>query len=184
MKILWSALLHRATIIISLSSALCPILAVDVVKATQEQQRYGANADWIVGLLYGGAHWRHLADTIEPSICVGYAALCQKITLAICSILCQISGSVQGPTFERWRFWIKIQYLLRFSFTFMTNYYQRWRATRFITIQENSLEVVRTTGGDFRSWITNVMYQKFSESRFISLQYLLDIELLRGIFYF
>ena len=34
------------------------------------QNRYGANTD-------GGAHWRHLANTIEPSVCGGDAALCQ-----------------------------------------------------------------------------------------------------------
>jgi len=30
-----------------------------------------------------GAHWRHLANTIEPSMCGGDAALCQ-ITLSTC----------------------------------------------------------------------------------------------------
>jgi len=30
--------------------------------------------------LYMGAHWRHLANTTEPSVCGGDAALCQ-ITL-------------------------------------------------------------------------------------------------------
>ena len=32
-----------------------------------------------------GAHWRHLANTTEPSMCGGDAALCQ-ITLTTCSI--------------------------------------------------------------------------------------------------
>jgi len=29
--------------------------------------------------LYIGAYWRHLANTIEPSMCGGDAALCQLI---------------------------------------------------------------------------------------------------------
>jgi len=37
-------------------------------------------------VLDGGTHWRHLANTIEPSLCSGDAALCQicKITLTDC----------------------------------------------------------------------------------------------------
>ena len=35
------------------------------------------------GVLNSGAHWHHLANTIEPSVCGGDAALCQ-ITLSIC----------------------------------------------------------------------------------------------------
>ena len=31
-----------------------------------------------------GAHWRHLANTTKPSMCIGDAALC-KITLSTCS---------------------------------------------------------------------------------------------------
>jgi len=31
---------------------------------------------------HGSAHWRHLANTIEPSVCGGDAALCQ-ITLTM-----------------------------------------------------------------------------------------------------
>ena len=34
-------------------------------------------------VLNGGAHWRHLANTTEPSVCGGDAALCQ-ITLTTC----------------------------------------------------------------------------------------------------
>ena len=37
----------------------------------------------IFGFLYMGAHWRHLANTTEPSECSGDAALCQ-ITLTTC----------------------------------------------------------------------------------------------------
>jgi len=33
--------------------------------------------------LHGKAHWRHLANTIEPSVCGGNTVLCQ-ITLTIC----------------------------------------------------------------------------------------------------
>jgi len=33
---------------------------------------------------HGRAHWRHLANTIEPSVCGGDAALCQ-ITLTTCA---------------------------------------------------------------------------------------------------
>jgi len=36
----------------------------------------------------GTAHWRHLAYTIEPSVCGGDAVLCQ-ITLTTCSLLRQ-----------------------------------------------------------------------------------------------
>jgi len=37
-------------------------------------------------ILYMGAHWRHLANTIEPSVCGGDAVLCQ-ITLTTCLFL-------------------------------------------------------------------------------------------------
>ena len=50
---------------------------------SNEQQQYGADADW--GVLDGGAHWRHLANTTEPSVCGGDAALCQ-ITLTTCCL--------------------------------------------------------------------------------------------------
>ena len=40
------------------------------------QNCYGADA-------YGGAYWRHLANTVEPSVCGGDAALCQ-ITVITC----------------------------------------------------------------------------------------------------
>jgi len=35
------------------------------------------------GFLYMGAHWSHLLNTIEPSMCGGDAALCQ-VTLTTC----------------------------------------------------------------------------------------------------
>jgi len=37
----------------------------------------------IFGFLYMGAHWRHLKNTTELSMCGGDAALCQ-ITLTTC----------------------------------------------------------------------------------------------------
>jgi len=39
------------------------------------------------GLLYMGAHWRHLANTTAPFMCGGDAAVCQ-ITLTICYSSC------------------------------------------------------------------------------------------------
>jgi len=50
----------------------------------------------IFGFLYRGAHWRHqLANTTEPSMCGGDAALCQ-ITLTMhlfyyCTVCCSTS---------------------------------------------------------------------------------------------
>jgi len=35
--------------------------------------------------LYMGVHWRHLANTTEPSVCRGDAALCQ-MTLTTCYV--------------------------------------------------------------------------------------------------
>jgi len=39
----------------------------------------------IFGFLYMDAHWRHLANKTEPSVCGGDAALCQ-ITLTTCFV--------------------------------------------------------------------------------------------------
>ena len=36
-------------------------------RLSRGQNRYGANADW--GVLDGGAHWRHLVNTIKPTVC-------------------------------------------------------------------------------------------------------------------
>jgi len=36
-------------------------------------------------------HWRHLANTVEPSICCDNAALCQ-ITLTTCYVLEQVEN--------------------------------------------------------------------------------------------
>jgi len=43
--------------------------------------RYGADPDW--GVLDGGAHSRHLANTIAPSVCGGDAALSQILKIFI-----------------------------------------------------------------------------------------------------
>jgi len=37
-------------------------------------------------MCYMGSHWRYLANTTEPSVCVGHAALCQ-IALTTCLFL-------------------------------------------------------------------------------------------------
>ena len=47
----------------------------------------------IFGFYIRGTHWRHLANTTEPSICGGDAALCQ-ITLTTCLITLQACVSV------------------------------------------------------------------------------------------
>jgi len=50
---------------------------VDILKATQQAaEPVRCRCRW-------GAYWRHLSNTIEPSVCGGDAALC-KITLTIC----------------------------------------------------------------------------------------------------
>jgi len=43
-----------------------------------------------------GAHWRHLKNTTEPSMCGGDAALCQ-ITLTICFIGTSPSSNIDRP---------------------------------------------------------------------------------------
>jgi len=50
-------------------------------------------------VLDGGAHWRHVANTFEPSMCGGDAALCQ-VTLAACYLTGRAvfpSCSMRGP---------------------------------------------------------------------------------------
>ena len=44
-------------------------------RLSRGQNRYGAHADW--GVLGRGAHWRHVANTTEPFLCAGDAALYQ-----------------------------------------------------------------------------------------------------------
>jgi len=61
----------------------CP--AVDILKATQ-QGAAPVRCGCRFGCARWGAHWRHLANTIEPSVCGGDAALCQ-ITLTTLLLL-------------------------------------------------------------------------------------------------
>ena len=55
-----------------------------------EEERHPRHYIW-------GAHWRHLANTIEPPVCGGDAVLCQ-ITLTTCyigdQILCDFFDSL------------------------------------------------------------------------------------------
>jgi len=48
---------------------------------------WDANSCGLKEARVGGAHWLNLANTIEPSVCGGDAALCQ-ITLTSCYRLC------------------------------------------------------------------------------------------------
>jgi len=41
----------------------------------------------IFGFLYMAAHWRHLANPTEPSVCGGDAALCQITVVFVVSVL-------------------------------------------------------------------------------------------------
>ena len=47
-----------------------------------------------------GAHWRHLKNTTEPSMCGGDAALCQ-ITLTTCYFLATLCKTVRPMLSER-----------------------------------------------------------------------------------
>jgi len=47
-------------------------------------------------VLDGGARWRNLANTIEPSVCGGDAAL-RQITLTTCCIVSLASELAPGP---------------------------------------------------------------------------------------
>jgi len=51
--------------------------------------------------LYMGAHWRHLANTIEPSVCGGDAVLCQ-ITLTTCYSFAILPLLSLGLLFGEW----------------------------------------------------------------------------------
>jgi len=51
-----------------------------VLKATYPKNRYGADAD-------GGAYWRHLVNTIEPSVCGSDVKLLFTVTVACCLVL-------------------------------------------------------------------------------------------------
>jgi len=58
-------------------------------RLSRGQNRYGADAGW--GVLDEGAHCRNLANTTEPSVCGGDAAL-RQIALTTCySAVCSMS---------------------------------------------------------------------------------------------
>ena len=68
----------------------CP--AVDILKATHQWAAPARfRCRW--GVLDPGAHWRHLANTTELSVCGGDATLCQIISLVSISR----SGSCSSP---------------------------------------------------------------------------------------
>jgi len=61
--------------------------AGDILKSNSAggwHHRYEVDADY--GVLDEDAHWRKLANTIEPSLCSGPVTLCQ-ITLITCYVL-------------------------------------------------------------------------------------------------
>jgi len=64
---------HEGTILTAKRGRPSP--AVDILKANKKGQNwYSAEAD--LGVLHGDAHWRHLANMTEPSVCGDNAALC------------------------------------------------------------------------------------------------------------
>jgi len=55
---------------------------------------------------HGGAHWRHLLNTIKPSMCSGDAAFCQ-ITLTVCFFLVLLikfmySANLESIKCDKW----------------------------------------------------------------------------------
>jgi len=60
---------------------------------------------------YGRAHWRHMANTIEPSVCGGDADLCQ-ITLTtfhvMSSAIWQVPRGLENPTLHLLSFQVTI----------------------------------------------------------------------------
>jgi len=73
-------------------------------RLSRGQHRYGVDSDW--GVLDRGAHWHNPANTTEPYVCIGDAALCQ-ITLTTCYTLSFIESwrrrhGVCRPTTQRW----------------------------------------------------------------------------------
>jgi len=67
-------------------------------RLSRQQNRYGG---CVCRLWYTrwGAHWRNLANTIEPSVCVGDAALLQSFALAV--YRSSDSGRLLGLYFTR-----------------------------------------------------------------------------------
>ena len=68
------------------SSVVCRSVCHSSCAKTAEliEMPLGCGFGWVEeSMCYMGAHWRHLANTIEPSLCGGDAALC-RITLTTC----------------------------------------------------------------------------------------------------
>ena len=61
--------------------------------------RLGCGLEWASGRIYGGAHWRHLVNTIKPSMCGDDAALWQ-ITSTTC-FLFDYLGTAQTRSINR-----------------------------------------------------------------------------------
>ena len=74
-------------------------LTVDVLKASR-QGAEPVQCGCRLACTRWGAHWRHLANAVEPSVCGGSAALCH-ITLTTCSQLLQVDPAVVERTFLR-----------------------------------------------------------------------------------
>jgi len=76
---------HEWAILRAKGGRLCTWPAVDIVKVTQPGEggrtSNGADANW--GVLDGGAHWCHLANTIELFVCGSYATL-RQVTFTTC----------------------------------------------------------------------------------------------------
>ena len=53
---------------------------------------------------HGRAHWRHLANTIEPSVCGSDAALCQ-IDHLFCYLFCDVLKSRPVSVLTAWLSW-------------------------------------------------------------------------------
>jgi len=72
------------------------VRAVDILKATQ-QGAAPVRCGWRLECTRWGAHWRHLANTTEPSVCGGDAALCQMTLCTRCvAMWCVCTGCVPG----------------------------------------------------------------------------------------
>jgi len=81
-------------------------------RLSKGQNRYGVDAS--CGVLDGGAHWHHLANTSEPSVCGGDVALCQitlcfdHLLVSAFSALTLLVGWQEGhPACKNWvmRYW-------------------------------------------------------------------------------
>ena len=66
-----------------------------------------------MGVLDRGVHWRHLANTIDPSVCGGDVALCQILTTStsterIAVTLYMLDAETAGILLKPW-FYVKIK---------------------------------------------------------------------------